>query len=262
MGLLPFFVSAIIPVYNGEAFLAEACESIRQQRYNPLEIIIVDDGSTDNTRKVAAGLGDVHYVYEPNCGLPAARNRGLSEARGDVIAFLDVDDLWSGSKLEHQLSRLSEAPSAEIVIGYTQIMALGRSVEGMYIFKKWSDPVLALSVGSALFRRSVFDKVGLFDDTQYYCDDLDWFMRARESGVSILIHKEVAQFYRRHERNMTNEEKLGNYYFIRMLKKSLNRRRQKTSGQAESLPGLRRVGEESVQGLHSSPEGQTKKWQC
>src|SRR4030042_4290993 len=123
MGPPPFFVSAIIPVYNGEAFLAEAVESIRQQGYRPIEIIIVDDGSTDNTKRIAAGLkGDVHYVYQPNSGLPAARNRGLNEARGDVIAFLDVDDLWSRDKLEHQLLRLNDAPSAEIVLGYTQIM--------------------------------------------------------------------------------------------------------------------------------------------
>ncbi len=138
-------------------------------------------------------------------------------------------------------------------------MALRRSAEGKHIFKNWSEPVLALSVGSALFRRSVFDKVGFFDNTQYYCDDLDWFMRARESGVSLLIHREVVQLYRRHERNMTNEEKLGNYYFIRMLKKSLNRRRQKSSGQAQDLPGLRCVDGESVRELHGSAEGRTKK---
>ena len=125
---------------------------------------------------------DAHYVYQPNGGLPTARNRGLNEARGDVIAFLDVHDLWSKDKLEEQLLILNDEPSVEIVIGYTQIMMLTDILEGKHIFKKWSEPELALSVGSALFRRSVFDKVGFFDNTQYHCDDLDWFMRARESG--------------------------------------------------------------------------------
>lgn len=245
METFPFFVSAIIPVYNGEAFLADAVETIRQQNYQPLEIIVVDDGSTDNTRRIAEGLkGDLHYVYQPNSGLPAARNRGLNEAGGDVFAFLDVDDLWSRDKLERQVSLLSHASSADIVIGHTQIMMLTGVVEGRYAFRKWRDPVLALSVGSALFRRSVFDTVGRFDETQRYCDDWDWFMRAREYGVSMLVHREVTQFYRRHDRNMTNDENLGNHYLIRMLKKSLDRRRQNIDSQAESLPSLSSFGEE------------------
>ncbi len=80
-----FFVSVIMPVYNGEAFLAEAALSVQRQHYEPLELIIVDDGSTDGTAEVAANLaGHVRYVYQPNRGAPAARNRGLKMARGNV----------------------------------------------------------------------------------------------------------------------------------------------------------------------------------
>jgi glycosyltransferase involved in cell wall biosynthesis len=252
-------VSVIIPVYNGDRYLGEAIESILAQDYRPIEVIVVNDGSTDNTETIAKRYdNDIIYVLQENCGPAAARNKGLRMASGDIVGFLDVDDLWSRDKLQHQLLRLNDTPSAEIVLGYTQIMILTDIVEGRHIFRKWSDPVLALSVGSALFRRSVFDKVGRFDGTQHYCDDWDWFMRARERGVSILIHREVTQFYRRHERNMTNQEKLGNCYFIRMLKKSLDRRRQENCGQAESLPRLSCVGEESTGRLSGSAKGQAK----
>lgn len=245
METFPFFVSAIIPVYNGEAFLAEAVETIRQQNYHPLEIIIVDDGSTDNTREIAAGFGDeVRYVSQPNSGLPATRNRGLKMSRGNVIAFLDVDDLWGRDKLKIQIPLLNERPFTEIVLGYTQILMLQDIIDGKHIFKEWSDPVLAMSVCSSVFRRSVFDKVGFFDETQRYCDDWDWFMRARELGVEMVLHKEVVHLYRRHDQNMTNQQALGNHYFIRMLKKSLNRRRFQNEGVALPLSKLSELKKE------------------
>jgi glycosyltransferase involved in cell wall biosynthesis len=254
-----FFVSVIIPVYNGEAFLKEAFESIRQQEYELLEIIIVDDGSTDKTKEIAASFEkEVRYIYQPNSGLPATRNRGVKMARGDVIAFLDVDDLWSKDKIRLQIALLRNSPSAEIVLGYTQIMTLTGIIDGIHVFKEWGAPVLAMSVGGAVFRKSVFDKIGLFDEIQRYCDDWDWFMRAREFNIEMVVHKEVVQLYRRHDQNMTNQQSLGNQYFIRMLKKSLDRRRQENCGQAESLPRLSCVGEESAGRLSASEEEQTK----
>src|SRR5712692_8045370 len=121
----PFFVSVIVPVYNGEAFLAEAVDSIQRQAYQPLETIIVDDGSTDGTAGIAARFKDnVRYVYQSNNGPPAARNKGLKMARGNVIGFLDADDLWSENKLELQLAYLAEDSSVEIVLGHTQYIRL------------------------------------------------------------------------------------------------------------------------------------------
>ena len=220
-----FYVSVVIPVYNGESFLAEAVRSIQEQNHKLLEIIVVDDGSVDGTARLAAEL-DVRYSYQVNRGLPAARNRGLELSRGDVITFLDVDDLWSRNKLRLQLAHLSENTATEIILGYTQLVQVLGFENGAHVSKEWSAPTLAMSMGAASFRRSVFDKIGLFDETQRYCDDLDWFMRARERGVSLLIHPQVTLYYRRHQNNMTNQIELGNQGMLRMLKKSLDRRRQ------------------------------------
>jgi glycosyltransferase involved in cell wall biosynthesis len=242
-----FFVSVIIPVFNGEAFLAEAVESIQRQDYHPLEIIIVDDGSTDGTARIAASFKDsARYAYQPNSGPAAARNRGLRMAHGNVISFLDADDLWTDIKLELQLARLTDDPSVEIVIGRRQLVRLVGGVDGKHKFEKLSDPRTDLNLGSAVFRRSVFDRVGFFDETLYHCDDWDWFMRARELGVPMVIHHEVTLISRRHEQNMTNRVALGNLYTIRMLKKSLDRRRRQNNGLATSLPKLSDFKEKST----------------
>ena len=233
----PFFVSVIIPVYNGEAFLAEAALSVQRQAYQPLELIIVDDGSTDGTADVAAHLaGNVRYVYQPNRGAPAARNKGLKMARGNVIAFLDADDLWHQNKLALQLARLANNPLADVIVGYSQLLVPTASESKLSKFERFGEPWLFLNLASAVFRTSVFEKVGLFDQELSYADDLDWFMRARELKVQMVVHKEIVLFHRRHKNNLTNQKELEQLYQLRMLKKSLDRRRKRGNGVVRPLP--------------------------
>lgn len=229
-----YFVSVIIPVYNGEAFLAEAVDSVHRQNYEPLEIIIVDDGSTDSTAEIAASLpGNIRYVYQPNSGPPAARNQGLRMARGNVVAFLDADDLWSENKLDIQLSCLSKEPLAEIVMGYTQLVACTPEAGTLV---QLSRPWPAMSLGSTIMRRSAFDKVGMFDATQLFDDDVDWLLRAKELQIPAIIHQDVTQLYRRHKDNITNQKQLDRKFFMAALKKSLDRRRLAKGGSVASLP--------------------------
>jgi glycosyltransferase involved in cell wall biosynthesis len=232
-------VSVVIPVYNGERYLREAIESVLSQDHRPMEVIVVNDGSTDNTETVARRYGnDIMYIQQENRGPAAARNRGLQMSLGDVISFLDVDDLWSGNKLSLQLARLSDNPFGEIVLGLSQPMKLQAGEEGKAQFEKWYDPFCALLLSAAVFRKSVFEKVGLFDETLCYGEDTDWFMRAREMGVSMTIMEEVTLFYRRHESNMTLDSTARNRYFIKALKKSLDRRRQEGDGLVAPFPKL------------------------
>jgi glycosyltransferase involved in cell wall biosynthesis len=231
-----FLVSVIIPVYNGEAFLAEAVESIQQQEHRLLEIIIVDDGSTDGTKKIAASLGEnVRYTYQRHSGPGGARNRGLGMARGDVIGFLDADDLWLRNSLRLRLARLVDDPSVEIVMGHTQLIRRRGASDGKSGFETYRRPWPALSLGSATIRKSVFGKVGLFDHTLPLGEDVDWFLRAQEFGVSIEIIPEVTQYYRRHTNNVTNRTRLSQRYLAIALKKSLDRRRQQRDQVAAPL---------------------------
>src|SRR5512143_601373 len=186
-------VSVIIPVYNGEHFLREAVQSVMRQNYQNIEIVVVDDGSTDESARIAAGL-NVRYLFQPNRGAPAARNRGLQAARGEVITFLDVDDLWSDDKLQLQLGHFNQDASVQIVLGHTQMAKVIGFENGKHECRECSGPTCAMDMVSASFRKSVFDKVGFFDESQRYCDDLDWFMRARELGIHILVHPEVTRY--------------------------------------------------------------------
>lgn len=243
-------VSVILPVYNGERYLGEAIESILNQDYRPIEVIVVNDGSTDNTEIIAKLYdNDIIYALQKNSGPAAARNKGLRMASGSIIGFLDHDDLWSDNKLSLQLAHLADDPSVEIVVGLSQPMKLQTGEEGESKFEKWYDPFCALLLGAAVIRKSVFDKIGFFDETLHYGEDTDWFMRIREKGISMTIIQEVSLFYRRHESNMTLDSAAKNRYFIKALKKSLDRRRQKNCIQVEPLPRLS-FGEKESDGRH------------
>ena len=229
-------MSVVVPVWNGERFLAEALDSIVVPAQSQVEVILVDDGSTDGSGRIAGERAPlVRTVRQEHGGLPCARNRGLAEARGALLAFLDADDLWSADKLALQLKLLDARPEVAIVLGRTRRMWASTAPGAAPGQQTLGEPELALSFGAALVRREVFDQVGRFDESFTYCDDWDWFMRARELGVPIGVHSEVLLFYRRHEGNMTNDTSTGNHFFARMLRRSVERRR---TGGTASLPAL------------------------
>ncbi len=219
-------VSVVIPVFNGERFLREAVQSVLDQKYSPLEIIVVDDGSTDGTANVARSL-PVRYLHQTNQGPSAARNRGIEHAQGELITFADADDLWPLAKLELQLPYLTE--DVEIVMGRIQQVLSSE--------EEFGEPAFSVNLGSAVIRKTVFDRVGLFDETMRYSEDVDWFMRAREAGVAIMTIDAVTLFYRQHEENMTRGKSASELNVLKALKRSLDRRRER-AGFAAPLPQL------------------------
>jgi len=227
-------VSVIIPVYNGARFLADAVDSVRRQDYRPIEILVVDDGSTDDTPEVADGLAPhIRYIRQDNAGPPAARNAGLRHARGTVIAFLDADDLWTERKLAIQMARLTEPPAADVVLGYTRLAPLVDDGSGRFAAQA---PAPLMQLGACLARAASFQRTGPFDETLRYCDDVDWFLRAKEAGLALRIHDDLVQLYRRHDQNLTNHAEIDRRAFATALKRSLDRRRGAGGGTVEPLP--------------------------
>ena len=221
-------VSVIVPVYNGARFVADAIATIDSQNYTPLEIIVVDDGSTDETQQVVAGYSDrVQYFYQKNQGPAAARNRGLSVARGEYIAFLDVDDQWPCDKLQRQIEAFVAQPQLEIVNGYVQMLQLTENTDKPATFQPRYPPVVSFNLGSALFRRRVFDQVGLFDSSQIHSEDVDWFTKARELQVPMAVLETVTLLYRKHETNLTHDRQENIKAFMQVLHKSIQRRKAK-----------------------------------
>ena len=232
-------VTVVIPVFNGEAFLREAVESVLAQKHSPVEIIIVDDGSTDDTETVVRSLPEsVRYLHQTNQGPAAARNRGIQQAQGSLIAFADADDLWPEGKLELQLPYLINDPGVEIVMGRIQQVRLSETVNGQTQQEEFTEPAFSVNLGSAVIRKSVFECVGLFDETMRYSEDVDWFMRAREGGAAIVTIDAVTLLYRQHEHNMTRGKSTSELNVLKALKRSLDRRREDT-GSASPLPTFR-----------------------
>jgi glycosyltransferase involved in cell wall biosynthesis len=219
-------VSVIIPVYNGERFLAEAIESVRAQRYEPLEIIVVDDGSTDGTAEVVGRVREqVRFISQANRGPAAARNRGIEISSGDAIAFLDVDDLWAERTLRRHAGYLSANPSVDIVQGLIQQVRLDPSRENVAdpTAPDCSEPYAFISLASAMYRRSVFETVGLLNESLRHNEDTDWFIRAWEKNVSKVVLDHVALLYRKHEGNRDHRKDLVHFGMLHVLKRHLDR---------------------------------------
>ena len=215
-------LSIIIPVYNGATFLAEAVASLTGQDPPPGEIVVVDDGSTDAIQEVVKGLGTtVRYIRQANGGPAAARNHGLRLAVGDIIGFLDVDDLWQPGSLAGQLALLEGDAAAGIVKGLTQVQErLPGNTYGPV-----GKPFVFWNLGGTLYRREVFTVVGPFDEGLRYAEDLDWFLRARDAGIDLRLLDQVTQLHRRHGGNMTEGRTPGELNILRVVKASLDRRR-------------------------------------
>ncbi len=158
---------------------------------------------------------------------------GLKMTLGNVIAFLDVDDLWSANKLQLQLAQFANDTALEIVMVHQLSRYLTGVEKGkLNVGQTLDSKMFITSFGAAIFRKSVFDKVGLLSESLHYFEDLDWFMRARELGVSTVVLDDVTLIYRRHKHNMTNklEPATGYRNMLKVFKMSLDRRRQQNEG--------------------------------
>jgi glycosyltransferase involved in cell wall biosynthesis len=234
-------ISVIVPVYNGSDFLSEAIDSIRQQMYGSIEIIVVDDGSTDSTPQIINGFASsIQSIRQNNAGPAAARNAGLRLARGEVIGFLDTDDLWPPDKLKIQMQCLMDNPHVEMVMGRIQVIELPGAIKRRHRFNIEQEPAVNVHLGGALFRRSIFGKVGAFDESLRYSEDIDFFMRVREYGIQVAVTDHVTLYYRLHQHNMTHDLAKGDSYLLRAFKKSLDRRRQ-AHGEAHDLPAMQNI---------------------
>jgi GT2 family glycosyltransferase len=220
----PALVSVIIPVYNGAGFIAEAVQSIVSQEYGSLEIIVVDDGSTDDTAEIVARLDrDVRYVFQENAGPGAARNRGIRDASADLIAFLDADDLWAAGSLRFLLKGLLEHPELDVVHGYARLFKHGESNSGMDLMNP--DEVFPYYIGAGLYRRRAFEKAGLFEERLRFSEDTEWYWRAAELGLRIDRLQGITLMVRRHENNMTRGKNMADLQMLRVFKLMLERRR-------------------------------------
>lgn len=218
-------VSVVVPVYNGERYLAEALESVRQQGDTSIEILVIDDGSTDATPDIVRNWAGVRYVRQENRGPAAARNAGIALAQSDLIAFLDADDLWAPDKLRLQTHVLRDDPTLDSVSAHLQCLRLRAPME----WEAFEGARYLPMFGTLLARRAVFERVGPLDESLRCGEDVDWFMRAREAGVSMAVLEQVLLYYRLHGANLTSTLQPRQVEYARVVKKLLDRRRDRAA---------------------------------
>ena len=221
-------ISVIIPVYNGERYLAEAIDSVLAQTYRPIEIIIVNDGSTDNSAKVVkCYASSIHYYYQANCGMCASRNKGFSLAKGMFLAFLDQDDLWWKNRLACQMTAFDNDPQLDMVFGYIRQFHspdLEEKLKQKIYCPKKDMP--GYHPGAMLIQRGAFLRVGLFETSLKSGEFLDWYSRAREQGLKELLQPEVVMKRRLHASNTWLVEHQLQTDYVKALKMALDRRRK------------------------------------
>jgi len=225
-------VSAIIPTYNCARLLPQAIESAIHQSHKLQEIIVVDDGSTDNTEEcIRPFLSQIRYVKQENRGLAGARNRGIRESTAEFVAFLDADDVWLFEKTEKQLAAFRSSP--DVVLTFTDAHVLSSSGKAMptFMFGKGAregyvfDGLLRSSFilpSTAMIRRNCFEDVGLFDEGLLCVEDLDlWLRISRKYQVKMVA--EPLAVWRRQEDSLTTKITNMGYGCIQVYRKWLSK---------------------------------------
>lgn len=220
-------ISVIIPVYNQAAFLADAVKSVLEQDYQSIEIVIVDDGSTDNSAQVAESFKEnkVRCVSQSNQGAAAARNTGIQSASGELIAFLDADDYWLSGKLCRQIEFLQLNPEVDgCLVRFRNFLQEGAEQPCWVTTESLGESgSLAHSPCTLLVKRDVFTQVGLFDVEYKLASDAEWFFRAKDSVANLAILDEVFVMRRVHATNLGHQVLETRLAIMKLLKESADR---------------------------------------
>jgi glycosyltransferase involved in cell wall biosynthesis len=217
-------ISVIVQVCNSEPFISQALESILAQNVSSLEILVVDDNSGDRSVAIAREYPDVRIIQLPKSGLGEARNQGVKAASGELIAFLDGDDYWTGDKLKMQLDYLSKNPDCAAVVGLMcRFVSEGCQLPPNYSLEMLAKPVPAYIPSALMVRRTIFEEIGLFDSSLAVGCDSDWMMRLLDTNKvyllpQVMLHKRI------HNHNISAQVSLYQQELLKALRRSLQRR--------------------------------------
>ena len=223
-------VSIQIPVYTGVRFLKEALESVYRQTYGNFEIIVVDDGAKVDVPALLSAYPEVIYIWQEHRGVAAARNRALDASSGEIIAFLDADDVWAEDKLEKQVLYLKEHPECEIIFtGVENFTELSQEhMTGRQ--KQLQQTDIANCLVSCCVRKSVFETYGVYQEACEYGEDTEFLARLAAAGVNMEHCLQETLYFRRiHEENMSLEhERVAKSDYLKLLAGAFRRAKKKS----------------------------------
>ena len=219
-------VSVIVPVHNGARYLRAALESVFAQTYRSFEVIVVDDGSVDDSGVIAQGFPDVRYIHQANQGVAVARNNGIEAARGDFFAFLDQDDLWTPEKLRLQIAYMLNHPE----LGYTLtqqkfFLDPGATLPAWFRKELFDSIHTGWVLGTLVVRRTAFEQIGNFATGYSAASDGDWFFRAKAAGIPMAVVPELLLLKRIHGANESAHAKEILSELRKVVKSSMDRQR-------------------------------------
>ena len=220
-------VTVITVVRNGATYLHQALTSIIQQTYAPLEVIVVDGQSTDNTAAIARSFPGVQVVNQDQMGLANARNLGVAAAQGMYIAFLDHDDLWHPTKLARQIALHDSQPAA--MYSLTQMVFLhepGASLPPGVTPQSIREPRIAGTPSALVARKTLFDQMGGFNSKFSIACDADWFARTRDHDIPMAVIPETLVYKRLHGANLSYNAGLNRHEMFLVAYQSAVRQRQ------------------------------------
>ena len=233
-------VSVIMPAYNSSAYIEASIQSVLEQDYEAIELIVVDDGSSDGTPELARAFGSrVQVIEQKNSGPAAARNKGVSAARGELLAFVDADDIWLPGKARAQVRYLTEHPDIGIVFGrwirwdanpdgsFSAPPAVVEDNAGCPVIPQlsgWIYPELLLDsvvwIVSSMLRKPIWETLGGLDTTLRVGEDYDFFLRASRISKIDKLNQTVA-YYRIHQQSTTHVMRPEDYE-TRVIERALN----------------------------------------
>lgn len=206
-------IDIIIPIYNGEAFIAQAIASILKQSVKNVRIIVVNDGSSDRSLQIVSTLASTHHnikiVDLPHQGVSATLNEALNHVTAQWLAFLDCDDLWHPEKLAKQLAYLIENPAVDLC--FTQLTEFDDSKKLSRTHVARTQTLNGISKITLLCRTGVFKKVGGFNEGTPMGDFIEWFGRCQIQGIAHVTLSEVLTYRRVHDCNMSRDASAGDY---------------------------------------------------
>ncbi len=222
-------VSVVIPVYNGEKYVAHALESVFKQDYQPFEVILVDDGSTDRTAQIIGKYDNVQYIYQSKQGVSSARNKGIAASRGEIITFLDSDDFWQPNRLTVTIRYLDRHPEVGYVLGRQMMFVEPGCTVPPWVKAEWlTEPQDASNTGVLVGRRVTFDRVGLFNKDYKGGEDTEWLVRASEAGIPMARLPEIVLHRRIHGGNLSVQMiKMRKANLMRITKESIRRQQER-----------------------------------
>ena len=219
-------VSVVMPVYNAERFLEDAIGSVLQQNYSPLQLIVVDDGSTDGTGEIARRFEEVCYLRQENAGPSAARNKGIAAADGAILAFLDSDDRWTPDKLTCQIGHMMQHPEHLFTIAqFRYFLEPGCPIPSSFKPELLERELVGRIPSTLVARRAAFEKVGEFDTSLRTGEDVDWFARAKDLEVPMAVIPKVLLHKRVHDQNASADAAANTPLLMKVLQQSIRRQK-------------------------------------